>query len=246
LWPDSDYSELRNYRSCFRVVAGRSGLQSRRRVFAAGAAGYVAINISALAAAIEFGIQPSLYHDAAGTPLYAPYPLHIAIPAMMIGHLTIAGLAELVISAGVVAYLQRADPTLLRTTAPHAMTTSTPEPQGWKSLKPLWTTLAVLMILTPFGILAAGSAWGEWAPEDFRHAGARSQISVASGDHAPPVLAPAGLQRLSSFWTAPMPRYAPPFLRSASFGYLLSAVAGTGAIILVFTLAGWMSGRHPG
>ena len=28
---------------------------------------------------------------------------------MMIGHLTIAGLAEMIVSAGVVAYLQRAD-----------------------------------------------------------------------------------------------------------------------------------------
>ena len=34
----------------------------------------------------------------------------IAIPAMMIGHLTLAGLAEMVISAGMVAYLQRTDP----------------------------------------------------------------------------------------------------------------------------------------
>jgi cobalt/nickel transport system permease protein len=230
----------------YRAVAGNSGLQSRRRTIAAGAAGYIAINISALLAAIEFGIQPALYHDAAGTPLYAPYPLHIAIPAMMIGHLTIAGLAELVISAGVVAYLQRADPALLRTTAPNAATTTADEAQGWESLKPLWVTLAVLMILTPFGILAAGSAWGEWAPEDFAHPSARAQISAASGDQAPPTAAPAGLQRLSSFWTAPMPRYAPPFLRSPSFGYLLSAVAGTGIIILAFALAGWMSGRSPG
>lgn len=229
----------------YRAIAGGCGLQSRRRVIAAGAAGYIAINVSALVAAIEFGIQPALYHDAAGTPLYAPYPLNIAVPAMMIGHLTIAGLAELVISAGVVAYLQRADPSLLRTTAPNATVTAT-EAQGWKSMKPLWVTLAVLMILTPFGILAAGSAWGEWAPEDFTHTSARSQISAASGNHAPPAMAPAGLQRLSSFWTAPMPRYAPPFLRSASFGYLLSSVAGTGVIILLFTLAGWMAGRRPG
>jgi len=230
----------------YRAIAGKSSLQSRQRVIAAGAAGYIAINISALLAAIEFGIQPSLYHDAAGTPLYAPYPLHIAVPAMMIGHLTVAGLAELVISAGVVAYLQSANPALLRTTAPNAIIAAATEAQGWKSLKPLWVTLAILMILTPFGILAAGSAWGEWASEDFTRAAARSRIAAASNNHAPPVTAPAGLQRLSSFWTAPMPRYAPSFLRSPSFGYLLSAVAGTGVIILVFSLAGWMSGRHPG
>jgi len=39
---------------------------------------------------------------------------------MMIGHLTFAGLAELVVSGGVVAYLQRADPVLLKLTAPDA------------------------------------------------------------------------------------------------------------------------------
>ena len=55
--------------------------------------------------------------DASGAPLYAPYPLSIAIPAMMIGHLTIAGLAELVITAGVVAYLQKSDPALLKAEA---------------------------------------------------------------------------------------------------------------------------------
>ncbi len=87
-------------------IAGRAPIASPRRIVAAAVAGYVAINLAALAAAIEFGIQPMLYHDATGAPLYAPYPLHIAIPAMMIGHLTIAGLAEMVISAGVVAYLQ--------------------------------------------------------------------------------------------------------------------------------------------
>jgi cobalt/nickel transport system permease protein len=101
----------------YRGLAGSSPLESRRRVLAAGAAGYAAINVAALLTAIEFGIQPLLFHDAAGAPLYAPYPLSIAIPAMMIGHLTFAGLAELALTAGVVAYLQRADISLLRRTA---------------------------------------------------------------------------------------------------------------------------------
>ena len=60
---------------------------------AAGLAGYCGINVAALCAAIEFGIQPLFYHDAGGAPLYCPYPLRIAIPAMMISHLTVAGLA---------------------------------------------------------------------------------------------------------------------------------------------------------
>jgi cobalt/nickel transport system permease protein len=229
----------------YRAVAGRAQIESPRRVVAAALAGYVAINLSALVAAIEFGIQPLLYHDASGAPLYAPYPLRITIPAMMIGHLTIAGLAEMVVSAGVVAYLQRAEPQMLRATAPGAMANGQvriEKVNGWRATKPLWIALAVLMILTPLGILVTGSAWGEWSPEEFSRQQTRQQIAAASGNQSPPAQAPAGLRRLAAFWTAPMPRYAPPFLKSAAFGYTLSAMAGTGLITLVFLLAGWFSG----
>ncbi len=208
----------------YRVLSGRSPIEAPRRVVAAALAGYVAINLSAFLAAVEFGIQPILYRDASGAPLYAPYPLHIAIPAMMIGHLTIAGLAEMVLSAGVVAYLQRAEPHLLGTAAP-----AVPVPA-----RPVWAVLAALMVLTPLGILAAGSAWGEWVPADFANPQTRVQIAAASGNTAPPAQAPAGLRKLASFWTAPMPRYAPPLLKSAAWGYLLSAITGTGLIILLF------------
>src|SRR5580698_4683 len=132
----------------YRLVSGRAPIASPRRVVAAALAGYLAINFSALLAAIEFGIQPLLYHDASGAPLYAPYPLHIAIPAMMIGHLTIAGFAELIVSCGIVAYLQRAEPALLRATAPHARRTSMQDLESlktrsaWEMTRPLWCTLA--------------------------------------------------------------------------------------------------------
>jgi cobalt/nickel transport system permease protein len=227
----------------YRLISGRSPIESPRRVVAAACAGYLAINVAALAAAIEFGIQPILFHDASGAPLYAPYPLHIAIPAMMIGHLSVAGVAEMVVSGGVVAYLQRADPGLLRLTAPGV--SGDVRAGGWASTKPLWIALALLMVLTPLGILAAGSAWGEWTPQDFGNPAARTEIAAASGHMAPPVAPPAGMGRLASFWTAPMPRYAPPFLKSAGFGYLLSAIAGTGVTILVFLLAGWFTTRRP-
>jgi cobalt/nickel transport system permease protein len=232
----------------YRLVSGRAPIESPRRVVAAAVAGYLAINVAALAAAIEFGVQPWLFHDAAGAPLYAPYPLSVAIPAMMIGHLTIAGLAELVVSAGVVAYLQRADPGLLRATAPgasgHGLAGHGLAGRQWASTRPLWVALAALMVLTPLGILAAGTAWGEWSPQDFTNPVARHEIAAASGQAAPPAAAPAGMQRLASFWTAPMPRYAPPFLRSAGFGYLLSALSGTGLTILVFLVAGWVLRRE--
>jgi cobalt/nickel transport system permease protein len=138
----------------------------------------------------------------------------------------------------VVACLQRAEPSLLATTAPHAAGSSPLSTAAWLATRPLWIALAVLMILTPLGILAAGSAWGEWSPEEFSNAAARQRIAAASGNRLPPAAAPAGLERMAAFWTAPMPRYAPPFLKSAVFGYVLSAMAGTGVILLVFLGAG--------
>ncbi len=227
----------------YRAISGRAAVTSPRRIFAAGCAGYVAINISALCAAIEFGFQPMLFHDAGGVPLYAPYPLQISIPAMLIGHLTFAGMAELVISAGVVAWLQRAEPALLAASAPDAATTQLPAPIAfeWKSMRRLWLALACLMILTPLGLLAAGKAWGEWGAGDFQNAETRAAIAGASFQSQAPAQTPAGLEKLSTVWTAPFPNYAPSFLKSAPFGYIMSALIGTGLIILICLLASSIS-----
>lgn len=232
----------------YRLIAGRATLTSRRRVIAAALAGYAAINVAALCAAIEFGLQPLLFKDAAGAPLYAPYPLGVAIPAMMIGHLTLAGLAELIITGGVVAYLQRADPALLKLTAPGATEAEDGLAQigqrgGWRTTRPLWIGLAVMMILTPLGLLAAGTAWGEWGASDFANPAMRQQIAAASGNNAVPLAAPQGLDRLSSIWTAPIPDYAPSFLKSSEFGYVMSALLGTGLILLIFLALGFWKGR---
>jgi cobalt/nickel transport system permease protein len=56
--------------------------------------------------------------------------------------------------------------------------------------------------------------------------------------------APKGLARLSSIWTAPVPDYAPRFMRSAMFGYMMSALLGTGLIILTFLGISWMATRR--
>jgi cobalt/nickel transport system permease protein len=237
----------------YRAVAGRTPLQSPRRVIAAALAGYIAINVSALCAAVEFGIQPALFHDANGAPLYAPYPLAIAIPAMLISHLSFAGLAELVISGGLVAWLQRSDVSLLKATAPGAAEsdgTGASAISGWAALRPLWIGLAALMIATPLGLLAAGTAWGEWGAEDFKNPETRAEIAAASHNIAPPETPPAGFEKLSSFWTAPMPDYAPTFIKSEKLGYILSAMFGTGLIIFTCLLAGLIlrltAKRHDG
>ena len=230
----------------YRLISARSPITSPRRIAAACISGYIAINISALCAAIEFGIQPALFRDESGAPLYAPYPLSVAIPAMLIGHLAFAGLAEGILSGGTVAYLQRANPLLLRATASNALPDlplSGGEQSPWAALRPLWIVLALMMILTPLGLRAAGAAWGEWGVEDFKDPTVRAQISAASHDVAPPAEPPRGLERLASIWTAPFPDYAPSFLKSPAFGYILSATMGVGLILALCLLVGWILRR---
>ncbi|HEU4322670.1 MAG TPA: cobalt transporter CbiM [Roseiflexaceae bacterium] len=228
----------------YRAIAGQSEPTARRRVVAGALAGYAAINAAALITAIEFGIQPELFKDAAGVPLYAPYPLSIAIPAMMLGHLTIAGLAEAVVTGGVIAYLQRTDPSLLKlhTLAPSAgVAAPAPRQGGWRSTTRLWVGMALLMILTPLGLLAAGTAWGEWGPDEFASPEGRQEIGQVSGNVLPPEQTPQGLEQLSSFWTSPIPDYAPPFLTSPELGYIMSALFGTGLVILACLAVGWLA-----
>ena len=222
----------------YRLAASRAALTSPRRVVAAGLGGYVGINFAALCAAVEFGLQPGLFHDASGTPLYAPYPLSIAVPVMLVGHLSFAGLAEAIVSAGLVAYLQRADPALLATTAPGAKPEDVNFPRRRGALRPLWAGLAALMIATPLGLLAAGTAWGEWRVDDFRNPEARRGIAAASRDTAPPPEPPAGLERLAALWRAPMPGYALPFLPDPRLGYILSATFGGGVLIALWQAGG--------
>ena len=226
----------------YRLLGGGEGASHKRKVFAAGLAGYVAINLAALLTAIEFGVQPMLFHDTSGAPLYAPYPLDIAIPAMMIGHLTIAGLAEMFITGGLVAYLQRANPELLRKSVLRAEQRGTAS--AWSETRRLWYGLASLMIFSPLGLLAAGTAWGEWSAEDFASASTRLDILKASGNVAPPEAIPQGLAKLSSLWMAPIPDYAPAFMRSADFGYVLSALFGVGLILLVLLLISGFAARR--
>jgi cobalt/nickel transport system permease protein len=232
----------------YRAIAGRSTLESARRVVAAGLAGYAAINASALLAAIEFGLQPMFFRDASGAPLYCPYPLGVAVPVMMLGHLTIAGIAEFVLTGGVVAFLQRTDVALLSTTA-GARARSGADAAGGAapgSLRPLWAAMGILLVLTPLGLLAGGAAWGEWRASDLANPETRQAIAAASLHRAPPATLPAGLERLATVWAAPLPDYAPPFLRSRVLGYWLSAMFGTGLVVLAASgLAALLRARRP-
>jgi cobalt/nickel transport system permease protein len=141
-------------------------LTSRRRPLAAGLSAYIGLNAAALCAAIELGIQPTLFHSANGTPLYAPFHLSQTIPTMLLAHLTIAGVVEFALTAGVVGYLQRANLPVLRINrGAYRETDNRLAPSrrvGWR-----WALIGVgtMLVLTPIGLIASGTAFGEDASE---------------------------------------------------------------------------------
>lgn len=211
----------------YQAVAKNTPVTDRRRVLGAALGGYVGLTLGAFLTAVQFGIQPLLFTAADGSPLYAPYPLSIAIPAMIIPHMLVASVVEGVLTGLVVAFLQRSNSAVLMTGTPAAPVERT----GGMSLRWLWIGLAVLIIATPLGLLAPGTAWGEWGADELTNLGF-SKV-------------PAGLERLSSLWGAPLADYEVPFLGNANLGYLISAVVGIAVVVLVVWLFSRLLVRQP-
>lgn len=205
----------------YRLLARNTSLTSKRRSLAAGIGGYVGLNAAALCAAIEFGLQPTLFHSANGTPLYAPFHLSQTIPAMALAHLTIAGAAELLLTAGVVAYLQRANLPLLRINHPGVVDTDAElAPQsGRPALRWALIGIATMIVLSPLGLLAPGTAYGEDAPVDLNlHKYGLSAI-------------PSGLQHYNGFWKHTLlADYGFSSGSHANLGYVLAAILGALAV----------------
>lgn len=90
----------------YRLIA-RGG---KRRLLGAGAGAYVGLTVSALLTAVELGIQTILHAGPDGRPLYSPFPLKATLPAIMIGHLTVFGAIEAVVTALVLSYIIKSHP----------------------------------------------------------------------------------------------------------------------------------------
>ena len=193
------------YRFISQRVKGQAG------EYAAVVAGsYVGINIAALAAAIEFGLQPVLAHNAAGLPLYCPYPLSVSIPAMLIPHLAVAGVVEAGFTAAIVAFIRRVSPGMIREA-----------PSG--KIRWIYAVIVVMICLSPLGLLAAGTAWGEWGPEEI--------ASVANSGKALGYV-PAGMQnglKLNALLQDYSVKGLPDIV-----GYIISAVAGAAILVILF------------
>jgi cobalt/nickel transport system permease protein len=90
------------YRLLSRAFPSEKG-----KAVAAGVGGWVGLNCAAFSTALMVGIQPWLHTGADGRALYAPFPLSVAIPAMLLGHLVLFGVVEGLITGLAVYYLQR-------------------------------------------------------------------------------------------------------------------------------------------
>jgi cobalt/nickel transport system permease protein len=92
----------------FKLVRGKSS-GGWRVYLSAFLSGYIGLVVAATITGIEFGIQP-LIASANGKPLYAPYGLEVAVPAMAIEHMILFGIVEGLVTLLVLMYFLRNDP----------------------------------------------------------------------------------------------------------------------------------------
>ena len=102
-----------------------------------------------------------------------------------------------------------------------------------KIVTKFWIGLAILVVLSPLGLIIpdhfkAGSAWGEWGGDEMK-----TLVGYV----------PQGLEKLASLWNAPMPDYAfkgweEKGLPQLSFAYIISAIVGILVIIFLVLIVG--------
>ncbi len=193
-------------------------------------ASYLGLNLAALAAAIEFGVQPLFFTDASGQALYCPYPLSVAIPAMAVGHLTLFGAAEVIFSLAVYAFVHKTTPSFAVDETAFTPDSSEDSGEELKSKRrsrwgALYLALAILVAASPLGLLAEGTAWGEWGADEI----AETTVDGQALGYTPEAMA-SGFQ-----WSAPIPDYSATGLPDW-FAYILSAIAGVALSVILFKL----------
>jgi len=94
-------------------------------------------------------------------------------------------------------------------------------------LKRYWMAIAVLIIFSPLGLLAEGTAWGEWGGDD---------LAETLG------YIPQGMQNVQDLWAGIFPDYSVSFLGESSLGqsigYVIAAIIGSA---LVYGVSLWLT-----
>ncbi|OGW78399.1 MAG: hypothetical protein A3I73_03665 [Omnitrophica bacterium RIFCSPLOWO2_02_FULL_45_16] len=99
-----------------------------------------------------------------------------------------------------------------------------------RTINKLWLFIAVLIILTPIGLILpahfkSGAAWGEWGLDELR-----KLIGYM----------PEGIEKFSRLWSAPIPNYG-----SSGISYIISAALGIFIVITsVFLIGKFLSRKE--
>ena len=96
----------------FKLIKGDAN-SGKRFYVAAFLAGYIGLSVAATLTGFEFGIQPMIASAPDGKPLYAPYPLSIAVPAMALEHLLVFSILEGMVTALILKYFVKHESTLV-------------------------------------------------------------------------------------------------------------------------------------
>ncbi len=92
----------------YGVYRWLSGLLPARkgRAVAAALGGWMGLTAAAFTTSLMFGLQPLLHTGPDGRALYAPYPLLVTVPAMVLEHLLLFGVVEALLTGLVVFHLE--------------------------------------------------------------------------------------------------------------------------------------------
>lgn len=193
------------------------------RALAAGLGGWVGASAGALATAVVLGVQPLLFHDAAGRSLYFPFGLNVTVPALMLAHLTVAGVAEGVVTAIAVRYAEAAGVPLAGS---HDSSAGRPVALDW-----VLAALGLAIALSPLGLIAQGEAWGEWTLDEL----AARAAYVPSGTAAAEARGWGGLNLLPDYLS-----------EHGALAYLISGAIGAALVALLLAAVGWLLRRRAG
>ena len=90
-----------------------------------------------------------------------------------------------------------------------------------------WIILFIMAVVSPLGLLAEGTAWGEWSSDDI---------------HQLVGYVPKGMEQAQQWWQATFPDYTIPLLGEGkifeSIGYICSAFIGSSLIYGLATVYG--------
>ncbi|MEK6536503.1 MAG: energy-coupling factor ABC transporter permease, partial [Actinomycetota bacterium] len=174
----------------YKLLAKGAAPGSSRLWLAAGIGAWTGLNVAAFFTAVEFGLQGELFKAADGSALYSPYGLSAAIPAMMVPHMLVVGTIEAVMTSLIHVFLMRTNSSLLDNYAGMKAAAA-----GSFRLKPLIVGIVLLLVCAPLGLLATGTAWGEWGTKDI---------------HKKIGYVPEGMDRFAGRWAGFLPEYAFP------------------------------------